>query len=427
MSIFDPILTNAEILINGYYPNDDDYRYYLMSLVIRDSINEKKAKKLAKQLEADLRRAQVELERAALEIQEENAKAERESDAQHFLNFYLGLNGFSKKSLKEKLIDRGFTEKESQHAIDQCGADWKKQALKSTKWKVERYDFLIPSIRDFLQSEGFTEEEIEYAIEHCGTDPLDQVAKKAKEINEKEHCSRMAVEYMLLQYGFSKEEVSSGTERAGILWKNNAFYQAEKLIEEKPYSRKKLIEALMERGFTKTEAEYGTDLAENHWERVAAKVLTKYEKRTGKDGSIPYAEAKGKLEQEGFTPEEIECALKANGLSQIALALREAIRWIKENKEDLQRKTPRALERRLQVQGFSEEQIDYAMKNLDWRVLGKRYLMTWLAKANRRPAIALRGLIAQGYDYPDAYNAVVDCSAIWGKTEDDVRKELDEV
>lgn len=73
---------------------------------------------------------------------------------------------FSKKSLTEQLKYHKYTNKQVSYAIDNCNANWKKQAVKCAKNYLdsEYLAFSYDELWGQLEYEGFTESQIEYAM-----------------------------------------------------------------------------------------------------------------------------------------------------------------------------------------------------------------------------------------------------------------------
>lgn len=63
----------------------------------------------------------------------------------------------------------GFTHEAAVYAADNCGVDWKEEALKDARGATAA-GFSEEEVLAFLQSSGFTDEEIAYAMENCGID-----------------------------------------------------------------------------------------------------------------------------------------------------------------------------------------------------------------------------------------------------------------
>lgn len=79
------------------------------------------------------------------------------------------MGGFSKESLKNQLEYEGYDIKQIQYAIDNCGADWKEQALESAKSYLScDIGFSKLGLMDQLEYEKFTHEEAVHGVDSVG-------------------------------------------------------------------------------------------------------------------------------------------------------------------------------------------------------------------------------------------------------------------
>lgn len=75
---------------------------------------------------------------------------------------YLDYMPFSKSGLKDQLEYEGYTSKEAQYAVDNCGADWKEQAYLHAKRYLDYTSFSLSGLIDQLEYEGYTYEQASY-------------------------------------------------------------------------------------------------------------------------------------------------------------------------------------------------------------------------------------------------------------------------
>ncbi|MCD8118698.1 MAG: Ltp family lipoprotein [Lachnospiraceae bacterium] len=68
----------------------------------------------------------------------------------------------------DQLEYEGFTEEEATYGADNCGADWKEQAVKKAKSYLEYSDFTRSKLIKQLEYEGFTYEEAVYGVDKVG-------------------------------------------------------------------------------------------------------------------------------------------------------------------------------------------------------------------------------------------------------------------
>lgn len=140
-----------------------------------------------------------------------------ESNALRSAKSYLDMGGFSKEGLKGQLEYEGYDANQIQYALDNCGADWKEQALESAKSYLS-YDigFSKLGLMDQLEYEKFTSEEIQYAIDNCGGDWMAQAVIKAQSYMESVPMSRDGLISQLEFEKFTHEEAVHGVDAVGL-------------------------------------------------------------------------------------------------------------------------------------------------------------------------------------------------------------------
>lgn len=80
---------------------------------------------------------------------------------------YLSFTAFSKKGLRSQLEYEGFKDDEIDYAIENCGADWKEQAVKKAKEYLEFSSFSKENLIEQLEYEGFTEKQAKYGADEA--------------------------------------------------------------------------------------------------------------------------------------------------------------------------------------------------------------------------------------------------------------------
>ena len=93
--------------------------------------------------------------------QNENLSTERTSALQK-AHDYLNYSAFSRTGLIEQLEYEGFSKDDATYAVDNCGADWKKQAVLKAKQYRGYSAFSHKGLVEQLEYEGFTHEQAEY-------------------------------------------------------------------------------------------------------------------------------------------------------------------------------------------------------------------------------------------------------------------------
>lgn len=140
-----------------------------------------------------------------------------ESNALKSAKSYLDMGGFSKESLKGQLEYEGYDANQIQYALDNCGADWKKQALMSAKsYLGSNIGFSKLGLTEQLEYEGFTSDEVRYAIDNCGGDWMAQAVIKAQSYMESVPMSRDELISQLEYEKFTHEEAVHGVDAVGL-------------------------------------------------------------------------------------------------------------------------------------------------------------------------------------------------------------------
>lgn len=80
---------------------------------------------------------------------------------------YLRTMGFSKKGLINQLEFEGYTTEEATYAANNCGANWKEEAVRVAKNYLKTMSFSKQGLIDQLEFEGFTSEEAAYGVENA--------------------------------------------------------------------------------------------------------------------------------------------------------------------------------------------------------------------------------------------------------------------
>lgn len=81
---------------------------------------------------------------------------------------YLSFAAFSKSGLAKQLAFEGFSEADSNYAVNQIKVDWKEQAVKKAKDYLNITSFSKDGLIKQLEFEGFTNEEANHAVKEIG-------------------------------------------------------------------------------------------------------------------------------------------------------------------------------------------------------------------------------------------------------------------
>lgn len=88
-----------------------------------------------------------------------------EQNALEMADQYLSSMSFSKKGLRKQLEFEGFTESEAKYAVNNCGANWKEQAVLKAEEYLNSSSFSKQGLIDQLIFEGFTKKQAEYGVD----------------------------------------------------------------------------------------------------------------------------------------------------------------------------------------------------------------------------------------------------------------------
>ncbi len=175
----------------------------------------------------------------------------------------------SKSISKESLIwevqsKLGIDHMDAVHAVENCGADWKEEALDYAKELLEKYDsgWNPGDLESHLQKAKFLEEERVYAVENCGID-----------------------------------------------WKEETKKYAEYSLSALPRSKDQLTRDLKERGFQEDYVDWAVDSLHTDWKEQAVLALKRYFDPFGED-LYDQGDWNRHLVSLGFTDQEISYAVK---------------------------------------------------------------------------------------------------------------------
>lgn len=129
---------------------------------------------------------------------------------------YISIIPFSAQGLVEQLEYEGFTESESQSAVDALNVDWDEQALLKAQSYLNTSSFSYTGLIDQLEYEGFTNKQATYGADHCGADWMEQAALSAQKYLRYSDFSRSKLIDQLEYEGFTYEQAEYGVSEAGL-------------------------------------------------------------------------------------------------------------------------------------------------------------------------------------------------------------------
>lgn len=81
---------------------------------------------------------------------------------------YLDVMAFSYTGLIKQLEYEGYSYEEAKYGVDNCGADWNKQAKLKAQSYLDMTAFSREGLIEQLEYEGFTKEQAEYGVQAVG-------------------------------------------------------------------------------------------------------------------------------------------------------------------------------------------------------------------------------------------------------------------
>lgn len=107
----------------------------------------------------------------------------------------------------------GFAHEDAVYAADNCGADWKAEALKDAQ---QTLDFSKKEVLEFLENGGFTADEISYAMANCDANWKERALERAKNYLYGNPTSYNELIDALVSFGFTEEEAVYAADHCGV-------------------------------------------------------------------------------------------------------------------------------------------------------------------------------------------------------------------
>lgn len=130
---------------------------------------------------------------------------------------YLEYQSFSRQGLIAQLEYEGYTPQAAEYGVDNCGADWNEQALKSAETYLKYSSFSYNGLINALEFDGFTESEVTYAVQRCNADWNEEaVEAAARYIEYLGYNTRAEIVDMLEFEGFTYEQAVYAAQQNGF-------------------------------------------------------------------------------------------------------------------------------------------------------------------------------------------------------------------
>ncbi len=142
---------------------------------------------------------------------------EKKEEALSWAKEIVSIYSYSKEAFTE-ILSKEFSSKVVAYAIDNCGADWNKQAIEQAKFYVSNMSYSYIDLIEVLEvAEKFTREQAIFAANNCGTDWNRQAVWEADGILFVETLSKQELIKKLEDRGFSHEQAVYGAQNNHIL------------------------------------------------------------------------------------------------------------------------------------------------------------------------------------------------------------------
>lgn len=129
---------------------------------------------------------------------------------------YLDFIGFSRDGLIGQLEYEKFSHADAVYAVENCGANWRDQAVRKAKEYLNNIAFSYSGLVDQLVFEKFSNADAVYAVDKCGANWNEQAAKKAKDYLKITSFSRAGLIDQLEFDGFTNAQAVYGVNAAGL-------------------------------------------------------------------------------------------------------------------------------------------------------------------------------------------------------------------
>ena len=129
---------------------------------------------------------------------------------------YLNSSSFSRSGLIKQLVYEGFSEIDSEFAVDSQNVDWRNQAVLKSRQYLNSSGFSYSGLLKQMQYEGFNNEQAIFGIDSQKADWFDQAVRTAAQYLKSSSFSRTSLIKQLEYEGFSNAEAIYGTDSNGF-------------------------------------------------------------------------------------------------------------------------------------------------------------------------------------------------------------------
>lgn len=174
--------------------------------------------------------------------------------------------GATRSWVKEWLIKvDGYSEDEASYAMQNCSINWKQEALENAKTSVSEDNggtrkFIGRSLAWGLQDYGYTSEEITYAMNNCGVNWKQDALNCANDFMSKDKEPQYLGGH-LAEYNYTSDEISYAMNNINM----NDYAIKFALHYGVGNTRTEVVNGLLSAGFTQSQADYGADNCGRVW------------------------------------------------------------------------------------------------------------------------------------------------------------------
>lgn len=129
---------------------------------------------------------------------------------------YLNYMPFSKSGLIDQLKYEGFSTKEAKYAVNNCGANWNKQAVSKAKQYLDTTAFSKSGLIDQLKYEGFTTKQAKHGVKYCKANWKKQAVMKARQYLNTMSFSKSGLISQLKYEGFTSSQAKYAAKKVGF-------------------------------------------------------------------------------------------------------------------------------------------------------------------------------------------------------------------
>ena len=196
----------------------------------------------------------------------ENCGADWEKEAADYVKHTLSSGGYSEKTLREQMEFDLFEKELADKAIDNSKPDWDKEAADFIAYNIKLSSVSRALLEEAMLNSGFSQEQVDKALEACGADWDAEAKAVVEELLEDGGYSEVLVKNVLVEMLFEEAQIEQAIP-ADIDWNEQAKLYAEFCLDQKVgYPESAVRYMLTEYGaFTSEQADFALANCEADW------------------------------------------------------------------------------------------------------------------------------------------------------------------